>query len=248
MSAVPPDHASDASPPPLRIAVLGATGRVGREVVRAASVDGHRVVAYARSPHGVELHEGVSAVGGDLTDVAAMADAMAGCDALVVALSSRERGFLPRALPAAADAAREAGIGRVVLNSTLGVRETARLTSWRAQLFARTLLRPELEDRTRAEALVDRTGLEWTTVLSVRLREGAPLLSHSLAPLREVRRVVGLPLLPYANAGRALVDLAVSDAFGNQEVVLSSVGAMRIRPGDHSRILPEEDAGPGRAT
>lgn len=249
MSTMDPGAAPDGTPPePRRLALLGATGRVGREVVRAASVDGHQVVAYARRPAAVELHEGVRAVGGDLTDVGALADAMAGCDVLVVALSSKERGFLARALPAAADAAREAGVGRVVLSSSLGVRDTQRLTSWRAQLFARTLLRTELEDRTRAEELVDRTGLTWTTVLPIRLREGAPLLSHSLAPLGEVKRVVGLPLLPYANAGRALVDLAASGAFGGQEVVLSSVGAMRIRPGAHPGILPGEDAGPGRAT
>lgn len=250
MSTDPADHGPRPhdTAAPRRLAVLGATGRVGREVVRAASTDGHRVVAYARHPDAVELHEGVDAVEGDLTDVRALADAITGCDALVVALSSKERGFLARALPAAADAAREAGVRRVVLSSTLGVRDSGRLTSWRAQFFAHTLLKGELTDRAAAEARVDRTGLTWTTVLPIRMREGAPLTSHALVPVDEVKRVVGLPLLPYANAGRALVDLAVSGAFPGQEVVLSPAGAVRLRPQSHARIILGEDAGPRRST
>jgi len=71
-----------------RIAVLGGTGYTGEHVVREAAARGHEVTAYSR--HAPERPiEGVRYVQASATDAAALADAVAGQDVVVEALSPR---------------------------------------------------------------------------------------------------------------------------------------------------------------
>jgi nucleoside-diphosphate-sugar epimerase len=65
--------------PPMKIAITGASGRVGRAVVEHAAAQGHEVVSIDRvSGAGPGAHLRI-----DLTDDGALADALAGCDALI---------------------------------------------------------------------------------------------------------------------------------------------------------------------
>ena len=75
-------------PPPLRLAVLGATGRTGRRLVEYALADGHAVRALARDPAALDAlaHPRLDVRGGDATDAAAVDALVAGCDAVVTAL------------------------------------------------------------------------------------------------------------------------------------------------------------------
>ncbi len=65
----------------MRIAVLGAGGGLGRNVVDAARAAKHDVVALVRDPKRAELPDDVTTVVGDATRVDDVADAMTGADA-----------------------------------------------------------------------------------------------------------------------------------------------------------------------
>ncbi|HEY6797454.1 MAG TPA: NAD-dependent epimerase/dehydratase family protein [Kineosporiaceae bacterium] len=65
----------------MRLAVTGASGLVGGQVVRAARAEGHQVVALTRDPRSVPAGADVRVVA--LDDVAVLAAAMTGADALV---------------------------------------------------------------------------------------------------------------------------------------------------------------------
>jgi nucleoside-diphosphate-sugar epimerase len=69
----------------MRIFVAGATGVLGRRVVKLLAADGHDVSAVARSPEKAELVEklGARAVAVDLFDAAAVAAAVAGHDVVM---------------------------------------------------------------------------------------------------------------------------------------------------------------------
>ncbi|MCL4801576.1 MAG: NAD(P)-dependent oxidoreductase [Burkholderiales bacterium] len=68
----------------MRIAVLGATGVLGRRVLPALAGRGHEVVAVARDPRRVDARDGrIRAVPGDILDPAALAAPLAGCDAVL---------------------------------------------------------------------------------------------------------------------------------------------------------------------
>lgn len=95
------------------IVVTGATGNVGRPLVRALAAAGERVVAVSRT--GAEVPDGVRHAAADLTDAATLRPVLAGADALFVLLAD------PRLDPAeVADAAVRAGVGRIVLLSSQG--------------------------------------------------------------------------------------------------------------------------------
>jgi putative NADH-flavin reductase len=71
----------------MRIAVFGATGGIGRFVVKHALSQGHEVRAYVRNPGKLQLaHARLSVIAGELTDRAAIEKAISGCDAVISAI------------------------------------------------------------------------------------------------------------------------------------------------------------------
>lgn len=214
----------------MKIALLGATGRVGVETLAAAALDGHDVHALVRRPEAVQMHPGVTVATPDLSDVDALAAEFEGRDAVAVALRSSvdQRDLLTRTLPVIADAARAAGVKRVVQVGEFGAGESARHASWRARSVYASLDRPRLEDHSRALEVTDTTGLEWTTLLPVRLRKGTPFQVFALVPMPDVARVPGLPMLPFSNLARVIVDLAVRDTHVPGPLLVTTAGGVRL--------------------
>lgn len=215
----------------MRLFLLGGTGMAGREIIRAAMVLDDEVVAYAPDVDGFEPHDGLTAVAGALDDADAIRTAAHGVDIAVVVVDAdgRTPGVAPADLDDVLGAVEASGVERGLLVSAFGVGESARLASWRAQAVYRTLSRRAYDATAEAHDLAVGRRTVWTTLLPVRLRDGMPHRSHAIAPLAEVRRIVGLPLLPYANLAVAVVDLAHSGEFAGQSVVVSSVAGIRLR-------------------
>ena len=69
----------------LRVAVLGATGVLGRPVVRQLLWRGHEVRAIVRSPDsaGLPLSPDLAVLPGDILDAASLAQPLEGCDAVL---------------------------------------------------------------------------------------------------------------------------------------------------------------------
>ena len=216
----------------MRIFLLGGTGMIGREVIRAAVVLADEVVAYAPSADGFEPHDDLRVVTGTVDDAERLRTAAEGADVAVVVVDAdgRTPGVAPGNLDAVLDAVETAGVTRGLLVSAFGVGDSARLASWRARAVYRTLSRRAYGTTEVAQRKAQGRETVWTTLLPVRLRDGMPHRSHAIAPVWEVRRIVGLPLLPYANLAVAVVDLAHSGEFAGETVVVSSVAGIRLRP------------------
>ncbi len=71
---------------PVKVTVLGASGRAGSEITAELARRGHQVVAVARKPETVAVAPGVTAVQGDAFDSEALAKLIAGSDAVISAL------------------------------------------------------------------------------------------------------------------------------------------------------------------
>jgi uncharacterized protein YbjT (DUF2867 family) len=100
------------------IVVTGATGNVGRPLTRALAEAGQQVTAVSR--HAAAVPDGVAHVRADLAEPAGLEPALAGAKALFLLLSGdlHAVGADPAGI---VDRAVDAGVGRVVLLSTLGV-------------------------------------------------------------------------------------------------------------------------------
>src|SRR5271165_6477074 len=73
----------------MRVALLGASGRIGQHVLARALESGYRVTALARNPQSLEAAAGLTVLAGDATDWAAVAELVTGADAVLSALGPR---------------------------------------------------------------------------------------------------------------------------------------------------------------
>lgn len=72
----------------MNIIIFGATGGVGQHAVKLAVDAGHNVTAFVRTPEKLNFTEGVTIIKGDAFDPQAVADAIAGHDAVMSCLGS----------------------------------------------------------------------------------------------------------------------------------------------------------------
>jgi nucleoside-diphosphate-sugar epimerase len=111
------------------VLVTGATGKVGNAVARALAERGDEVRALVRDQSRARslLPAGVEAVRGDVTDPASLASAIEGCELVFNAMGIPEQWLADESLfdrvnaqgsKAVAEAAREAGVRRLVHTST----------------------------------------------------------------------------------------------------------------------------------
>jgi nucleoside-diphosphate-sugar epimerase len=164
----------------MRIAVFGATGAVGRLVVRGALDAGHEVAAHARSPERLALHHpALRVVGGPLTDDVALARTVAGADAVVSALGPSP---LQRGTPIGAGTERivramhHAGVDRLVAIATPTARDPADGRDLRMDAIVtavRVLAPGPRRDVLRTAEAVRTSGLRWTLARLPMLHGGA---------------------------------------------------------------------------
>lgn len=70
----------------MKVAVLGASGRAGSEIVKELAARGHEVLAIARKPEAISTLPGVTAKPGDASNAAELARLIAGTDVVISAL------------------------------------------------------------------------------------------------------------------------------------------------------------------
>lgn len=138
-----------------RLAVTGATGFVGSAVLDAALAEGHEVRALARREQA--SREGVTWVRGDLNDTAALAALVQGADAVI-----HVAGLTNTPDPAEFEVANVTGTANVLAAmNAAGVKRLVFVSSLAARM-------PQLSaygaSKAKAEALVEASGLDWTTV------------------------------------------------------------------------------------
>ncbi len=222
----------------MRVIVFGATGATGSEAVRSLRAAGHVVTAFTRRPDPTEIPADVPRVVGDVLDPAAVERAVAGHDAVVVALGIKENPLRVRLRGAAGTATavrskgtahivaamQTHGVRRLVVLSTFGVGATRRRLSLGWRLLFWLLLRPQIADTEVQEAIVRQSGLDWTIARPVSLvdtndRDDTDDTHDILAsPDGEARSM----RVPRRAVARFLADAATSTTWLERSVALSA--------------------------
>ena len=174
----------------MRVLVLGASGGIGRWLVRLAAERGHAVTALVREAATLDASAASDAVRvrrGDITDPAVLDVVLPGHDAVLCALGLRRAGRSPwaplrsprdlvahtaRALVAAM--ARH-GVPRVVLVSAAGVGDSLAHCSFPVRrLVAAGNVGVAYRDLAAAEAALAASDRDWCAVRPVTLLDGPP--------------------------------------------------------------------------
>jgi uncharacterized protein YbjT (DUF2867 family) len=209
----------------MKLTVFGATGKVGREVVRQALDAGHRVTAVVRDAARLDItHPALEVVTvPGLTDPTRLLPALDGSDAAISCVGPRG----PRDVTVASTATRgilaaleASGVRRFVAVSAVPVGPLPDGESWfnrRILLpFFGTLLRGIYGDLSRMEDEIQHSATDWTVVRPPRLTN-KPLTGR-------YRAVVGGNVPRSRSMSRADTAHAMLAALGTPETVKQAVG------------------------
>jgi uncharacterized protein YbjT (DUF2867 family) len=214
----------------MKIAVLGATGATGRQVIAQALARGDQIVAYVRNPQGITAKPGLKVVVGPLSDTSALKTAISGTDAVLVCLGTHKMkpvDLLQKSMPLIIRTMKEVDIARLVLLSAYGVGETALTAGFFARIVYKKMVPAIYRDKELSEALLPGSGLKWTGVYPVGLTNGPLSDAVEVRPMALVRKVSGLPRVSRANVARAMLDAARNDQTIGQKLLVSSKGSVR---------------------
>jgi putative NADH-flavin reductase len=139
----------------VRIAVIGATGRLGRAIVAEGLSRGHQVTAIGRDQGRLSELSGADTAVADVADEGAVERAIAGHDVVVSSVtdrSSADRSIIPRAVRTLISAVPSAGVPRLAVVGGGG--------SLNAPTGGRLVDQPGFPDAYKAEALAQGEALD----------------------------------------------------------------------------------------
>jgi uncharacterized protein YbjT (DUF2867 family) len=209
----------------MKVLVLGATGGTGRLIVGEAIAAGHEIVALVRNKAKAGVFPGAKLVEGDARDPAALAAALAGCGGVISALGTKmsplkEVSLLSTATAALVGAMEEQGVRRLVCITGLGAGDSRGHGGFVFdRLILPLLLRKVYADKDRQEAIVRRSGLDWTLI--------RPMVLNNKPGTGEVRALVDLAevhggSIPRADVARFVVRELTEGRWSGQAPLISS--------------------------
>lgn len=147
----------------MKITVIGGSKGTGAQLAGLARDARHEVTVLSRSG---TAPTGVRSVTGSATDAVAVREAVTGADAVVVTVGGakgvrHQRAQVTRAVIAAM---REAGVRRLVVQSSLGAGDSASQLPRPLGTITKLMLMLPLADHDEQEAAVRRSGLDWTVL------------------------------------------------------------------------------------
>src|SRR5713101_3941130 len=154
----------------MKLFVIGATGRTGREIVEQALARGHHVTAFVRSPEGIGLsNERLTILKGNAMDENQLFEAMQNHDAVLSTLGPRKV-FKPGSILRDSALATTRAMNRCGLKRLLILSAAAhfpgipnRITSF--------ILRNHMRDSLAMEEIVQSDDLDWTIARPPRLTQ-----------------------------------------------------------------------------
>ncbi|WP_030354719.1 NAD(P)-dependent oxidoreductase [Streptomyces scopuliridis] len=205
----------------MKIAVLGATGGVGRQIVRHALADGHEVLAAVRDPAKLTTeHKNLTVVRADALDAASLTGVVDGADAVLSGMGQAGRHDPLKPASTSARAATGAmaatGVRRIVVVSAAPLNRSGAGQPW----LARRVLLPGMwlalkelyTDLELMEAILRESGLDWTSVRPPRLTdaEGKGTYRHA------VEAGPAANAIARADVARAMLDFVTDrETFGH---------------------------------
>lgn len=157
----------------MKLAMFGATGRVGGEILKRALADGHQVTALQRAPK-LDQHPALHTVFGNVRNPKDVERSIAGAGAVISALGTDKTTTLTDAMPFIIEAMQRDGIKRIITIGTAGILNS-RLEADKLRYQggdSNRKLTFAAEQHEKVFRMLEKSGLEWTIVCPTYLPDG----------------------------------------------------------------------------
>lgn len=224
------------APKSLNVLVLGASGGTGRAAVQRLLAEGHHVTAFCRRPaQGAQVSARLRHFVGDATNYADVERAVAGHDAVVVALGITENPLRVRLLGSSGTplnvrsvgtrhviaAMRKHGVRRLVVQTTYGVGDTRDQLGLPERLFFSLILAPQIADTEIQHEEVMQSGLDWVLAQPVHLTDAV----EDAAPFVSTEGETGGMAVSRAGVARVLAAAVAEPRYVRRCVLISGAAA-----------------------
>lgn len=152
----------------MKLAVFGATGGTGKEIVIQALEAGHEVTVLVRDPARLTVnHDKLYLVFGDVLNLEKVEETLAGSEAVCCSLGNTANNpdfVVSNGTQNIITAMQKQGIKRLVVVSALGVGDSREQVPLSFKMRMKTVLRKAYEDKERQEQFVQESDLDWIIV------------------------------------------------------------------------------------
>ncbi|PGM96693.1 NAD(P)-dependent oxidoreductase [Bacillus cereus] len=159
----------------MKVCILGATGRVGSQIMKLALQDSYEVTVLVRDLSRVETeHERLHVIKGNVLSGDDIKEAIKGCDIVISALGTDRNGTLEKSLPIIIKQMEEEGIKKIVTIGTAGILQARTNPSiYRFQSKeSKRKMTTAAEDHLAAYEALNNSKLCWTVVCPTHLIDG----------------------------------------------------------------------------
>lgn len=159
----------------MQIALFGATGGTGRQVLAQALDQGHGVRALVRDPAKLPEQVGLTRIVGDVLDPEATRRCVEGADAVICVLGSRHGNREPVEAVGTGrilEAMQSLGVRRLIAVTSLGVGDSRAQINPLFRAIMDLTLKPIMQAKEEQERLIKASGLDWTIVRPGGLTDG----------------------------------------------------------------------------
>jgi putative NADH-flavin reductase len=212
----------------VRLIIFGATGRTGKPLVEQALASGYRVVAFVRDLRKLGCqHERLTVIQGDVTDPAAVEQAISGAEAVISVLATSGSQKVARTRPLTRGmqnilaAMKKHGIRRLIVSAS-GIRQPGDLPDIRFKLLmtlVKHLVPESYEDTRNSIEVVRASDVDWTVV-----RMPAPTNDAGTGKVKAgyVNRTMGMRISRSGAAAFMLRELQAGEYLRQAPVVCNS--------------------------
>lgn len=162
----------------MNIVILGATGRVGNEVLKYAIQDKHPVTVLVRSPEKLQIEsENLTVIKGNVMNSEDVTGAIHRADLVISALNTDGTTTLSESMPLLVSAMKDEGVSRIITIGTAGIlqsRTMPHLLRYQSDESKRKSTRAA-EEHHRAFEILRQSDLDWTIVCPTYLPNGENL-------------------------------------------------------------------------
>ncbi|ESU31852.1 hypothetical protein G3A_14355 [Bacillus sp. 17376] len=159
----------------MNILILGATGRVGSQILTYALHDRHHVTVLVRTPEKIQINSGnLTIIQGNVLNKNDIVRAMQGIDVVISALNTDGTTTLSESMPLVINAMQNEGIQRIITVGTAGIlqsRTTPTVMRYQSSESKRKSTRAA-EEHHKVYDMLKHSTLDWTIVCPTYLPDG----------------------------------------------------------------------------